>query len=54
MMQAVDMEGTIALVRADLSATWSEVFAGLKVAPKYVQFMLWLHGVTLPQNQPNQ
>jgi len=33
-METIDMEGTIAFVRADLSAARPEVWAGAQVAPE--------------------
>jgi hypothetical protein len=48
------MDRAIALVGASFPAARSEESAGPEVAPECVEVTVCSHGVTLPQDQPNQ
>jgi hypothetical protein len=50
MVEAVDVERAVTLVRPHLSAAWPEKGAGSEVSPEWVQLVITLHVVTLPQD----
>ena len=53
-MEAINMKWATALVAPSISSAGSKEVTGLKMPPKWVEFGVWFHGVTLPQSPPNQ